>query len=87
MLGKIKGAIQDRLYQSCIEEYERDLRCQTDPYLVWVQENELRTAEKWEQSDVLTLALSIWRIVAAGFLCLISIKSIFCLCLGKVEWQ
>ena len=46
MLGKIKGAIQDRLYQSCIEAYERDLRCQTDPYLVWVQENEQRASEK-----------------------------------------
>jgi len=46
MLGKIKGAIQDRLYQNCIEEYERDLRCQTDPYLVWVQENEQNASKR-----------------------------------------
>ncbi len=55
MLGKIKGAIQGRLYQRCIEEYERDLRCQTDPYLVWVQENEqspLKKAETERYSEV-----------------------------------
>lgn len=40
MLGKIKDAIQGRLYRKCIEEYERELRCQTEPYLVWVRETE-----------------------------------------------
>lgn len=40
MLGKIKDAIQGRLYKKCIEEYERTLRCQTDPYLLWIRENE-----------------------------------------------
>ncbi len=40
MLGKIKDAIQGRLYKKCIEEYERELRCQTEPYLVWVRETE-----------------------------------------------
>ena len=29
-----------RLYKKCIEEYERALRCQTDPYLLWINENE-----------------------------------------------
>ena len=40
MLGKIKAAIQGRLYKKCINEYERVLRCQTDPYLLWIKENE-----------------------------------------------
>ncbi len=40
MLGKIKEAIQGRLYKKCINEYERVLRCQTDPYLLWIKENE-----------------------------------------------
>ena len=40
MLGKIKDAIQGRLYRKCIEEYERELRCQTEPYLAWVKETE-----------------------------------------------
>lgn len=40
MLGKIKDAIQGRLYKKCIEEYERELRFQTDPYLLWIRENE-----------------------------------------------
>lgn len=40
MLGKIKEAIQGRLYKKCMNEYERALRCQTDPYLLWIKENE-----------------------------------------------
>ena len=40
MLGKIKDTIQGRLYKKCIDEYERALRCQTDPYLLWIKENE-----------------------------------------------
>lgn len=40
MFGKIKEAIQGRLYKNCIEEYHRELRYQTDPYLLWVTENE-----------------------------------------------
>ncbi len=44
MLGKIKDAIQSRLYRNCIEEYERELRCQTEPYLVWVRETEQGSA-------------------------------------------
>ncbi|MDE7477660.1 MAG: glycosyltransferase [Lachnospiraceae bacterium] len=50
MLGKIKDAIQGRLYKKCIAEYERELRCQTDPYLMWTRENEqssqIRTKEE-----------------------------------------
>jgi len=40
MLNKIKDAIQGRLYKKCINEYERTLRCQTDPYLLWIRGNE-----------------------------------------------
>ena len=40
MLNKIKKAIQDKLYQDCIEEYRNALHCQTDPYLMWIRETE-----------------------------------------------
>lgn len=40
MFGKIKGALQDKLYKKCKEEYENELRYQTDPYLLWIRENE-----------------------------------------------
>ncbi len=40
MISRIKTAIQDKLYENCITEYRRELRCQTDPYLVWIKENE-----------------------------------------------
>lgn len=46
MLGRIKDAIQGRLYKKCIEEYERELRCQTDPYLLWIKENEQSAARE-----------------------------------------
>lgn len=42
MLGKIKTAIQDKLYQNCIEEYREALRYQGNPYLVWIRETEQR---------------------------------------------
>ena len=40
MIKKIKAAIQDRLYQNCREEYRNALRCQSDPYLMWIRETE-----------------------------------------------
>lgn len=46
MFGKIKDAIQGRLYKSCIEEYHRELRYQTDPYLLWIKENEQVSGEE-----------------------------------------
>lgn len=50
MISKIKTAIQDRLYENCITEYRRELRCQTDPYLVWIRENERTDDESMEES-------------------------------------
>lgn len=41
MLTNIKRALQDRLYRKCIEEYQRELVLHTDPYLIWIRENEL----------------------------------------------
>ena len=40
MIGKIKATIQEKLYNDCINEYKRELRFQTDPYLLWIKENE-----------------------------------------------
>lgn len=40
ILDNIKTAVQNKLYQNCIKEYQQELRCQTDPYLLWIQENE-----------------------------------------------
>lgn len=50
MIGKIKKAIQDKLYQGCLEEYQRELRYQTDPYLLWIRENEKNTDDTQEES-------------------------------------
>jgi GT2 family glycosyltransferase len=41
MLGKFKGLIQDRLYKKCIDEYQKELKSQTDPYLMWIKEKEI----------------------------------------------
>lgn len=49
MINRIKKAIQDKLYQDCIEEYRNALHCQTDPYLMWIRETE-RTDSKDEES-------------------------------------
>ena len=40
MFDKIKSFLQEKLYQRCKAEYEEALRYQTDPYLLWIQENE-----------------------------------------------
>ena len=40
MLGKIKAAIQDKLYQGCIEEYNETIRYQKEPYALWIKKNE-----------------------------------------------
>ena len=49
MINRIKKAIQDKLYQDCIEEYRNALHCQTDPYLMWIRETE-RTDSRNEES-------------------------------------
>lgn len=41
MIGKIKSAIQDRLYLKCFDEYQRDLNSHKDPYLLWIKEKEI----------------------------------------------
>lgn len=41
MIKRLKAAIQDKLYENCIEEYQSALRCQSDPYLMWIRETEL----------------------------------------------
>ena len=46
MLGKIKKAIQDKLCKECIIEYEDALKCQTDPYLMWIRETEMLTQKE-----------------------------------------
>lgn len=48
MINKIKKAIQDKLYQDCIEEYRSALQCQTDPYLMWIRETELLLPQQEE---------------------------------------
>ena len=41
MIKKVKAAIQDRIYQNCISEYQNALQCQSDPYLAWIRETEM----------------------------------------------
>ena len=50
MLDKIKGFLQEKLYKKCREEYENELRYQTDPYLLWIRENEKTSDEGGEES-------------------------------------
>lgn len=57
MLGKIKDAIQGRLYKNCIEEYQRELRYQTDPYLLWIKENEKCGEEETKEESYPTLGV------------------------------
>ena len=40
MLSKLKKVIQDNLYKKCIEEYKNELSSQSDPYSLWIRENE-----------------------------------------------
>ncbi len=49
MIGKIKSALQDKMYVKCIEDYRKELRSQTDPYLLWVKENEAGTTDVQNQ--------------------------------------
>lgn len=46
MFGKIKGILQQKLYQKCKAEYDNALRYQTDPYLLWIKENEAANQRK-----------------------------------------
>lgn len=46
MLGKLKKAIQDNLYKKCIEEYKNELSSQSDPYSLWIRENEQFDSDK-----------------------------------------
>lgn len=50
MIKKIKTAIQDKLYQGCMEEYQNALHCQTDPYLLWIRETEQLVQKEEEES-------------------------------------
>lgn len=50
MFNKIKGVLQEKLYKKCKEEYESELRYQTDPYLLWIKENEKAAEESAEAS-------------------------------------
>lgn len=52
MIRKIKQAVQGRLYARCMEEYRRELRSQTDPYLLWVKEMEAGAEKKQEGEAV-----------------------------------
>lgn len=50
MFGKIKGILQEKLYQKCKAEYDEELRSQSDPYLLWIKENEQISGEEQEAS-------------------------------------
>lgn len=50
MLGKIKTAIQDRLYQNCMTEYQDAIRYQSDPYAMWIKATEVQEEGDEEKS-------------------------------------
>lgn len=51
MFNKIKGVIQEKLYKKCKAAYDDELRYQTDPYLLWIKENEPAAVESKEASS------------------------------------
>ncbi len=57
MIKKIKSAIQDRLYQNCIEEYQNALKCQSDPYLMWIRETEHALQQEGEEESYPSLSV------------------------------
>lgn len=57
MIKKIKSAIQDRLYQNCIEEYQNALHCQSDPYLMWIRETEYAVQREREEESYPSLSV------------------------------
>ncbi len=57
MIGNIKEAVQNKLYEKCINEYQRQLRCQTDPYLLWIKQTELSNADEIEEEEYPSLGV------------------------------
>ncbi len=66
MIGKIKGILQEKLYQKCKAEYDEALRYQTDPYLLWIKENE-QTADEGLESSYPALGVVYMENCAEGF--------------------
>lgn len=66
MIGKIKGILQEKLYQKCKAEYDEALRYQTDPYLLWIKENE-QTADEGQESSYPALGVVYMENCAEGF--------------------
>lgn len=80
MLGKIKDTIQGRLYKKCIDEYERALRCQTDPYLLWIKENEQASGTETREEQRTQFDIVYMEDCGAGFPCRDLTKILYCLC-------
>ncbi len=66
MFGKIKGILQEKLYQKCKAEYDEALRYQTDPYLLWIKENE-QTADEGQESSYPALGVVYMENCAGSF--------------------
>ncbi len=66
MIGKIKGILQEKLYQKGKAEYDEALRYQTDPYLLWIKENE-QTADEGQESSYPALGVVYMENCAEGF--------------------
>ena len=67
MINRIKKAIQDRLYENCIDEYRKELRCQTDPYLLWVKQTEIYGAENIDEEEYPSLGVVYMEQCTGGF--------------------
>lgn len=57
MISKIKSAIQNRLYENCIEEYNRELRYQTNPYLLWIKQTEVYGSKSIDEAEYPSLGV------------------------------
>lgn len=57
MINKVKTKIQENLNQKCLEEYQEELHCQSNPYLMWIQETEQADNEQKEEMEYPSLSV------------------------------
>lgn len=57
MISKVKTKIQENLTQRCLMEYQNELQCQSNPYLMWINETERRDEAEAEEMEYPSLSV------------------------------
>lgn len=57
MINKVKAKIQGNLNQKCLMEYQDELRCQSNPYLMWINETEKKGNVEKEEMEYPSLSV------------------------------